>query len=364
MPRMSYARAILLTALAVLAFITVLITSPSLGAQGGGRGAGQAAAQAAAQPTRTVQDGVFSDAQATRGQALYAQRCAGCHGPALAGASAPALTGDMFTNKFRMEPLSALFIQIRYAMPPVPVAPAPAPGAPAAATPPAPPAATAPAPATPQLTDEQAADLVAHLLKSNGFPAGKADFPAADAVNSQIGWPAGRGVGAGSAPASTWYAPTGNLAQLMRGVFFHNSNLIFSIQEMEAKDLPPKPPDSRPDGLTTFDWGLMIYTGWRAVEQSATALADASSLMMLPGLRCENGRAAPVTEPDWIRFTDRMVSVSRRAYRLAQTKNKEAVAEFTLDLSNACNACHITYRDVGGRGRGGLGNTAGRCMHR
>ena len=69
-------------------------------------------------PAPHVQDGVFSDAQATRGQALYAQRCAGCHGPALAGASAPALTGDLFTNKFRMEPLSALFIQIRYAMPP------------------------------------------------------------------------------------------------------------------------------------------------------------------------------------------------------------------------------------------------------
>ena len=370
MPRMSYVRGILLTALAALAFITLLIMSPSLGAQagaqGGGRAGGRAGPQPPAPPTRTVQDGVFSDAQATRGQALYAQRCAGCHGPALAGASAPALTGDLFTNKFRMEPLSALFIQIRYAMPPVPVAPAPAAGAPAPAAP-APAAAgnAAGAPPTiPQLTDEQAGDLVAHILKSNGFPAGKTDFPVADAVNSQIGWPAGRGIGAGSAPASTWYAPTGNLAQLMRGVFFHNSNLIFSIQEMEAKDLPPKPPDSRPDGLTTFDWGLMIYTGWRAVEQSATAIADASSLMMLPGLRCENGRAAPVTEPDWIRYTDRMVSVARRTYRLAQTKNKDAVAEFTLDLSNACNACHGTYRDVGGRGRGGLGNTAGRCMHR
>ena len=319
--RMSYAR---LTALASLAFIALLITSPLLGAQA----------------TGTVQDGVFSDAQATRGQALYAQRCAGCHGPALAGgASAPALTGDLFTNKFRMEPLSALFIQIRYAMPP---------GAADSA----------------MLTDDQSADLVAHILKNNGFPSGKTDFAAADAVHSQIAWPAGRGVGAGSAPASTWYAPTGNLAQLMRGVFFHNSNLIFSIQEVEAADLPPRPPPSRPDGLTTFDWGLMIYTGWRAVEQSATAIADASSLMMLPGLRCENGRAAPVTEPDWIRFTDRMVSVARRTYRLAQTKNKDAVAEFTLDLSNACNACHGTYRDVGGRGRGGAGNTAGRCMHR
>jgi len=318
---MSYARGVLRTALAALALIAPLITAPLLGAQA------------------TVQDGVFSDAQAIRGQALYAQRCAGCHGPTLAGMSAPALTGDVFTNKFRMEPLSALFIQIRYAMPP---------GAAEDA----------------RLTDEQSADLVALILKNNGLPSGKTDFAAAGAVNSQIAWPAGRGVGAGGAPASTWYAPTGNLAQLMRGVFFHNSNLIFSIQEVEAADLPPRPPPTRPDGLTTFDWGLMIYTGWRAVEQSATALADASSLMMVPGLRCENGRAAPVTEPDWIRFTDRMISVARRTYRLAQTKNKEAVAEFTTDLSNACNACHQTYRDVGGRGRGGAGNTAGRCMHR
>ena len=175
----------------------------------------------------------------------------------------------------------------------------------------------------------QAADLVAHILKNNGFPAGKADFAAADAVNSQIAWPAGRGVGAGSAPASTWYAPTGNLAQLMRGVFFHNSNLIFSSRRWRRPTCRRSRPTSRPDGLTTFDWGLMIYTGWRAVEQSATALADASSLMMLPGLRCENGRAAPVTEPDWIRFTDRMISVARRTYRLAQTKNKEAVSEYT-----------------------------------
>src|SRR6188474_3538916 len=118
-PRMSSARGVLLTALAGLALIALLITSPSLSAQA----------------ARTVQDGVFSDAQAARGQALYAQRCAGCHGPALAGASAPALTGALFTNKFRMEPLSALFIQIRYAMPPVPVAPAPAGPAPAGQAP-------------------------------------------------------------------------------------------------------------------------------------------------------------------------------------------------------------------------------------
>src|SRR5688500_4596865 len=133
--------------LATSALVLLLVTSVSIDAQA---------------PSRTVQDGVFSDAQATRGQALYTQRCAGCHGPKLAGAQAPALTGEAFTAKFRMEPLSALFIQIRYAMPP--------------RTPPSTPAGGA---AATQLTNEQAADLVAHLLKSNGFPAGKTDFAAA-----------------------------------------------------------------------------------------------------------------------------------------------------------------------------------------
>ena len=323
-------RSIVAGALATSGLIFLLVTSASIGAQA---------------PQRTVQDGVFSDEQAARGQTLYAQRCAGCHGPKLEGAQAPALTGEAFIAKFRMEPLSALFIQIRYAMPPTP-----------------PPRAEASA----QLTNEQAADLVAHILKSNGFPAGQTGFAASDAANSQIAWPAGRGGGAGSAPATTWYAPTGNLAQLMRAVFFHNSNLIFSIQEMEAADLPPKPPPSRPDGLTIFDTGLLLYTGWPVVENAATALADASALMMLPGLRCENGRAAPITEPDWIRFTDQMISVARRTYRLVQMRDREAVSAYTTDLSNTCNACHRVYRDVGGRGRGvaGLGNTAGRCMHR
>lgn len=338
---MSYVRHVLLPALGAVTIAALIVATNAIGAQ----------------TPPTVQDGVFSDAQATRGQALYAQRCAGCHGPKLEGAQAPALTGEAFTAKFRMEPLSALFIQIRYAMPP--------------RTPPRTPPQTPSA--TPQgtearteLTNEQGADLVAHILKSNGFPAGKTDFAAKDAANSQVAWPAGRGTGAGSAPRTTWYAPTGNLAQLMRSVFFNNANLIFAIQELEAVDLPPKPPESRPDGLTVFDTGLLMYTGWPVVENAATALADASALMMLPGARCANGRAAPVTEPDWIRFTDQMISVARRTYRLAQMRDREAVSSYTLDLSNACNACHRTYRDVGGRGRGlaGFADTSGRCMHR
>ena len=143
MPRMSYVRGALLTALAALTFLVVAIASVSVRAQ--------------APPT--VQDGVYSDPQATRGQTLYTQRCAGCHGPTLEGAQAPPLAGPAFAFKWRREPLSALFIKIRYTMPP--------------------------GTAAPVLTPEQGADLVAHVLKTNGFHAGKSDFAAAYATNSR-----------------------------------------------------------------------------------------------------------------------------------------------------------------------------------
>lgn len=325
MPRMSHGRLVLLAVLAASAVTLLLTTATSIGAQA----------------PRTVQDGVFSAAQAARGETLYAQRCAGCHGAALAGAQAPPLEGPAFRFKWRKEPLSALFIKIRYTMPPE--------AADAA-----------------RLAPAQGADLVAHVLESNGFPAGTADFAAADATTSSIGWPAGPASEEPSTAVAK-YAPAATLNQLMRGIFFPNSNMVFSVQEVEAKDLPPQPPQNRPGGLTIFDWGQMLYTGWPVVENSALALADASQLMLLPGLRCENGRLAPNTEPDWIRFTDQMIAVAKRTYRLAQTKDKDAVSEYTTDLSNACNACHRTYRDVGGRGRGANalgGNNSARCTHR
>ena len=111
-----------------------------------------------AQAAPTLDDGVFTDAQAKRGQAVYTQRCAGCHGPDLTGGpQAPPLDGPVFRFKWRQEPLSALFIKIRYTMPPN-------------------------AADTATLTAEQGADLVAHILETNRFPSGKADFSAADAA--------------------------------------------------------------------------------------------------------------------------------------------------------------------------------------
>jgi S-disulfanyl-L-cysteine oxidoreductase SoxD len=326
---MSHVRPVLSAMLAISAIMFLLAASISIEAQA----------------TRTLQDGVFSDAQATRGHALYTQRCAGCHGADLTGGpQAPPLEGAAFRFKWRQEPLSALFIKIRYTMPP---------NAADAA----------------KLTAEQSADLVAQVLKSNRFPAGESDFVAADAATSSIVWPPAPTAGEEPPNVAARYPPTGTLNQLMRGIFFHNANLIFAVQEVDPKDLPGLPSSDKPGGITIFDQGLMTYTGWQAVENAATALADASTLLMQPGLRCENGRPAPITEPDWIRFTDRTLAGARRMYRLAQMRNREAISEFTLELSNSCNACHLVYRDVGGRGRGrgsnaGAGSGGARCMHR
>jgi hypothetical protein len=73
-----------------------------------------------------------------------------------------------------------------------------------------------------------------------------------------------------------------------------------------------------------------------------------------------------VADPEWIKFTDQMIAVSKRIYELSKTRNQEAVAEATGDLSDSCAACHQAYRDVRGRGANppGQPNTGSRCMSR
>ena len=51
-----------------------------------------------AQETRSIWDGVYTEAQAKRGEAIYFERCVRCHGPALMGGTdgAGPLTGPTF----------------------------------------------------------------------------------------------------------------------------------------------------------------------------------------------------------------------------------------------------------------------------
>jgi S-disulfanyl-L-cysteine oxidoreductase SoxD len=255
-----------------------------------------------AQTGRTV-DTASTDQQASRGQILYAQQCASCHGATRQGVSGPPLQGDPFVNRWRTEPLSALIGKIRNTMP------LDAPG---------------------QLTAPQAEDLAAFLLK--------------DIVPQSTAPP-------GPAATGALRPPLGNLAQLMRGIFFPNANMIFTVQTHDPAAPAPKPTnDAQANGFSWVDWGAGIYGGWQLVDNAAIALADVSPIMLNADLRCENGKPAPVTDPDWIKFTEQMISVSKQIYRLSQTRNQEAVSDATGDLSDACAACHQAYRE--GRGRG------------
>ena len=90
------------------------------------------------------------------------------------------------------------------------------------------------------------------------------------------------GVASAQAPSNK---PSGTLAQLMRGILFPNSNLIFDVQ---AKD-PEAPPEAGGDGTVTSTFAS-IYAGWPSVENAALALAESANLIVLQGRMCENGR--------------------------------------------------------------------------
>jgi mono/diheme cytochrome c family protein len=109
-------------------------------------------AQAPAQDAgRTVADEVYSDAQAARGAAAYESACSGCHRADLGGGTGPALKNERFARQFAGKELRALFTKVATTMP------RNAPGS---------------------LGDNVNLDLVAYLLRENGFPAGSEELTA------------------------------------------------------------------------------------------------------------------------------------------------------------------------------------------
>jgi mono/diheme cytochrome c family protein len=272
-----------------------------------------------AQQTRSIADRVYSDAQATRGQQIYQKQCASCHGASLEGVAGPPLTGDGFLSVWSARSLADLANKIEQTMPP---------GLPDS------------------LSRPQAVDLVAFILRSGKFPAGPSELGSPDV--GQIAFPTRAPAPATS--GTTAFTAAGNLAQLMRAVTFPNANILFNVQVKDpAKDKPAMP--------VPFDyviWGSTVYYGWQSVDQAALALIETTPLFLLPGRRCENGRAVPVDRADWKQYTAALVDVSRAAYRASQSRSVDAMNKVAEQLNDACANCHKVYRD-GAR----EGNSAG-----
>ncbi len=108
-------------------------------------------------PRRTVWDGVYTEAQAARGVTAFAQSCAGCH--ALSAEGKAPLVGDPFWKSFAQKTVGELLDFTSANMPNA------APGS---------------------LDESTYRDIVALMLKSNGFPAGTAELRRDNVANVQI----------------------------------------------------------------------------------------------------------------------------------------------------------------------------------
>lgn len=104
-----------------------------------------------AQEMRSVWDGVYTEEQAKRGATLFGAECASCHGATGEGGEmAPALAGPSFTANYDGLTIGDLFDRSKTTMP---------------------------VGKEGQLSGQATADILAFMLKSNGFPAGQAELP-------------------------------------------------------------------------------------------------------------------------------------------------------------------------------------------
>jgi len=144
----------------------------------------------------------------------------------------------------------------------------------------------------------------------------------------------------------------GNLLQVMRGILFPNSNVIFAAQSQDPATIKP---DADPSSSTNPLTGS--YGGWQAVENSCIALAEAANLLTIPGRLCSNGRPVPVQNADWAKFVQGLRDAGMAAYKAAQSKNQDAIVDVSDKMTAACADCHNVYREKT-EAQGGM---AGRC---
>lgn len=118
------------------AWVLALAVSAAAGAMG-------ANGEIGTQETKSVKAGVYTVEQSDRGVALYKKKCASCHAP-------NRFTDDLFYTSFAGKPLWEMFDVISDTMP------EDDPGG---------------------MKPEEYADVIAYLLKLNGFPTGQTDLP-------------------------------------------------------------------------------------------------------------------------------------------------------------------------------------------
>src|SRR5215467_13334813 len=140
--------------------------------------------------------------------------------------------------------------------------------------------------------------------------------------------------------ASPSGAPVATLGQLMKGILYPNSNVIFFAQDKDpAKVKPAGDPSLSTDPLAS------TYGGREAVENSALALYEAADLLTIPRRKCTNGKPVPIQNPDWPKLVQGLRDAGLNAYKAAQSKNMDKIVDAADVMTTACANCHDKYRE-------------------
>jgi cytochrome c' len=148
---------------------------------------------------------------------------------------------------------------------------------------------------------------------------------------------------AAAATAGPTAQPYGSLAQVMRSIPFPNSNIIFDAQTNDPGAAKKPEPGKATTGAAAAY--ANVYTGWAQVENSAVALSETANLIMIPGRLCENGLPVPLERDDFKKAAQGLVDAGKVALKAAKAKNLDQMVDAAGTVSDACQACHMVYRD-------------------
>jgi len=131
---------------------------------------------------------------------------------------------------------------------------------------------------------------------------------------------------------------TGTLAQVMRGIYFPNANLIFDVQQNDPS--APKKKSSR-HRRTATDTYANAYTGWEVVENAAVALTDGVDLVLTRGRLCQERQAR--FRRSRLIFRSSLATCGPRARPVCRRPVpavRRRCLTATNDLADACSSCH------------------------
>jgi hypothetical protein len=106
-----------------------------------------------------------------------------------------------------------------------------------------------------------------------------------------------------------------DLRQLMRGILFPCSNVVFAAQEDLDRFPKVEDPSVSPNPLTS------TYGGWDAVQRA-----------------------------DWQKYVRGLRDAANVAYKAALTKSTDAMLDASDTLTQACTSCHEVYREKESKG--------------